>query len=57
MDQAQLNWITNFIWGIADDTLRDAAAKLPEEVAFPSDSSDPSDESDLSEETTLEDES
>jgi type I restriction enzyme M protein len=23
MDQAQLNWITNFIWGIADDTLRD----------------------------------
>ena len=23
MDTAQLNWITNFIWGIADDTLRD----------------------------------
>ena len=23
MDQAQLNWITNFIWGITDDTLRD----------------------------------
>ncbi len=23
MDQTQLNWITNFIWGIADDTLRD----------------------------------
>ena len=23
MDQAQLNWITNFIWGIADDCLRD----------------------------------
>src|SRR3984957_8215902 len=23
MDQAQLNWITYFIWGIADDTLRD----------------------------------
>ena len=23
MDQAQLNWITNFIWGIADDVLRD----------------------------------
>jgi type I restriction-modification system DNA methylase subunit len=23
MDQAQLNWITSFIWGIADDTLRD----------------------------------
>jgi len=23
MDQAQLNWLTNFIWGIADDTLRD----------------------------------
>ena len=23
MDQSQLNWITNFIWGIADDTLRD----------------------------------
>jgi len=23
MDQAQLNWLTNFIWNIADDTLRD----------------------------------
>lgn len=23
MDPAQLNWITNFIWGIADDILRD----------------------------------
>jgi type I restriction enzyme M protein len=23
MDQAQLNWITNSIWGIADDCLRD----------------------------------
>ncbi|MDX2111759.1 MAG: class I SAM-dependent DNA methyltransferase [Verrucomicrobiota bacterium] len=23
MDQAQLNWITSFIWGIADDILRD----------------------------------
>ena len=23
MDNTQLNWITNFIWGIADDTLRD----------------------------------
>ena len=23
MDQSQLNWITNFIWGIADDVLRD----------------------------------
>jgi type I restriction enzyme M protein len=23
MDQSQLNWITNFIWGIADDILRD----------------------------------
>ena len=23
MDQAKLNWITNFIWGIADDVLRD----------------------------------
>ena len=23
MEQTQLNWITNFIWGIADDTLRD----------------------------------
>ena len=23
MDQGQLNWITNFIWGIADDVLRD----------------------------------
>jgi NAD(P)-dependent dehydrogenase (short-subunit alcohol dehydrogenase family) len=23
MDQPQLNWIANFIWGIADDVLRD----------------------------------
>ena len=23
MDQSQLNWLTNFIWGIADDSLRD----------------------------------
>src|SRR5688572_32191158 len=23
MDQAQLNWLTNFIWSIADDVLRD----------------------------------
>jgi type I restriction-modification system DNA methylase subunit len=23
MQQAQLNWITNYIWGIADDVLRD----------------------------------
>jgi len=23
MDQSQLNWLTNFIWSIADDTLRD----------------------------------
>src|SRR5262252_3211256 len=23
MDQAQLNWLTNFIWNIADDILRD----------------------------------
>ena len=23
MDTSQLHWITNFIWGIADDTLRD----------------------------------
>lgn len=23
MDQSQLNWITNYIWGIADDVLRD----------------------------------
>ena len=23
MDQAQLNWLTNFIWSIADDQLRD----------------------------------
>lgn len=23
MDQAQLNWLTNFIWNIADDVLRD----------------------------------
>lgn len=22
MDQSQLNWIANFIWGIADDVLR-----------------------------------
>ena len=23
MEAAQLNWIANFIWGIADDVLRD----------------------------------
>ena len=23
MQQAELNWIVNFIWGIADDVLRD----------------------------------
>ena len=23
MEQSQLNWIANFIWGIADDVLRD----------------------------------
>ena len=23
MDHPQLNWIANFIWGIADDVLRD----------------------------------
>ncbi len=23
MDQARLNWLTNFIWNIADDVLRD----------------------------------
>ena len=23
MEQTQLNWIANFIWGIADDVLRD----------------------------------
>jgi hypothetical protein len=23
MDQSHLNWIANFIWGIADDVLRD----------------------------------
>jgi len=23
MDSTQLNWIANFIWGIADDVLRD----------------------------------
>ena len=23
MDSSQLNWVTNYIWGIADDVLRD----------------------------------
>jgi len=23
MEQGQLNWLANFIWGIADDVLRD----------------------------------
>jgi type I restriction enzyme M protein len=27
MDQGQLNWITNFIWNIADDVLRDVFAR------------------------------
>ena len=28
MDQPQLNWITNFIWSIADDLLRDVYTHL-----------------------------
>ena len=27
MEQGQLNWIANFIWGIADDVLRDVYVK------------------------------
>ena len=27
MEQTQLNWIANFIWGIADDVLRDLRAR------------------------------
>jgi hypothetical protein len=88
MDQAQLNWITHFIWGSPAYVLmrpraeanalfyhhisrtrltadlvtgrldgREAAVRLPEEAAFPSDLSDPSDESDLSKETPAEEES
>lgn len=37
MNSTDLNWITNFIWGIADDVtgkldVRAAAAKLPDEA-------------------------
>ena len=27
MEQAQLNWIASFIWGIADDVLRDLSVR------------------------------
>jgi len=27
MEQAQFNWIANFIWGLADDVLRDLYAQ------------------------------
>ena len=27
MEQGQLSWIANFIWGIADDVLRDLYAR------------------------------
>ena len=27
MDSAQLNWLTNFIWNIADDVLRDVCVR------------------------------
>jgi type I restriction enzyme M protein len=36
MDQSQLNWLTNFIWSIADDVLHDLfkRGKYPD-VIFP----------------------
>lgn len=34
MDQTQLNWLTNFIWGIADGLLRDTVhVPLLEEIS------------------------
>jgi len=40
MEQGQLNWIANFIWGIADVVtgkldVREAAARLPDEAEEP----------------------
>jgi type I restriction enzyme M protein len=29
MDNTPLNWIANFIWGIADDVLRNICARGP----------------------------
>ena len=29
MSSGDLNWITNFIWGIADDVLRDLFEPVP----------------------------
>jgi type I restriction enzyme M protein len=28
MEQGQLNWVANFIWGIADDVLRDLYVRI-----------------------------
>ena len=55
MSNGDLNWITNFIWGIADVVtgkldVRDAAAALPEIV----DDAAPFDDADEDEEDALE---
>ncbi len=33
MSNGDLNWITNFIWGIADDALRDLLCGTPYDLA------------------------
>ena len=35
MEQAQLNWLTNFIWNIADDVLRDVYVRGKQAVLLP----------------------
>jgi hypothetical protein len=34
MEQGQLNWVANFIWGIADDVLRDLYVRGKFEFVF-----------------------
>jgi type I restriction enzyme M protein len=34
MEQVQLNWIANFIWGIADDVLRDLYVRGKYRMSF-----------------------
>lgn len=50
MDSAQLNWLTNFIWNIADDVLRSAYPDCKETLACAGsvDDSGRSDASDMS---------
>ena len=35
MDQPQLNWIANYIWGIADDVLRQGVQGISDLITTP----------------------